>query len=296
MHSKVIKTAYYALVPLFILLFFAVISSLLSYFFLVLAGDVITMRKIVSKGTQILLLFSIFPLRHYLKLTWADIGFASKTVFIKQIMQGLVLGLITLLPVMLVLYGLEVSVLDTDKEWTISKIIIRAGLALVLAMLISLGEEPLFNGILFAGLKKKMMVVLAAIISAGYYSAFHFVKTKTKIPYEELSISSGFQLMAEAFSNVLNPEITSAFIGLFVVGILLVTIRSQIKESIGICIGCHTAWVWQIKIGKDFFDTNKNSPYYYLVSDYYDGVVGLLVAIWLSLALVSYFVWKRYIK
>ena len=293
---SVIKTVYYALIPLLILLFFAAISSLLSYIILMLAGDIITMRKIVSKGTQIFLLLSIFPLRHYLKLTWSDIGFAPKTLFFKQVAYGLLLGLVTLMPVMLVLYSLDVSVIDQTRDWTAGKVAIRVSLALLLAILISFGEEPLFSGILLAGLRKKMMVGLAVFITASYYAAFHFVKTKTKIPYEELSVGSGFQLMAEAFANVLNPEITSAFIGLLVVGLFLATIRTQIKQSIGICIGCHAAWVWQIKIGKDFFDTNKNSEYYYLVSDYYDGVVGPLVAVWLSLGIVGYFIWKKYLR
>lgn len=289
-----IKTLYYALVPLFILLFFAALSAVLSYIILMIAGDVISMRKIVSKGAQIFLLLSIFPLRHYLKLTWSDIGFATKSVFFKQIGYGLVLGLITLLPVMIVLYGLDISVIDHGKEWTITKITIKVSLALLLALLISFGEEPLFSGILLAGLRKKMMLGLAALLTATYYAAFHFVKTKTRIPYEDLSITSGFELMAEAFENVLNPEITSAFIALLVVGLFLVTIRTQFKNSIGICIGCHAAWVWQIKMGKAFFDTNPDSEYYYLVSGYYDGIIGPLVSVWLLLGIVAYFIWKKY--
>ena len=288
-----IKTIYYALVPLFILLFFSAISAVLSYIILMIAGDVISMRKIVSKGAQIFLLLSIFPLRHYLKLSWSDIGFAARSIFFKQIAYGLVLGLITLLPVMLVLYGLEINVIDHSKEWTADKIAIKMSLALLLALLISFGEEPLFSGILLAGLRKKMMLGLAAFLTATYYAAFHFVKTKTRIPYEELSITSGFELIAEAFTNVLNPEITSAFIALLVVGLFLATIRTQFKNSIGICIGCHPAWVWQIKMGKAFFDTNPGSDYYYLVSDYYDGVIGPLVSVWLSLGIVAYFIWKK---
>ena len=289
-----IKTIYYALVPLFILLFFAALSAVLSYIFLMIAGDVISMRKIVSKGAQIFLLLSIFPLRHYLKLTWSDIGFAAKSVFFKQIAYGLVLGVITLLPVMFVLYALDISVIDQSKEWTAAKLAIKVSLALLLALLISFGEEPLFSGILLAGLRKKMMVGLAAFLTATYYAAFHFVKTKTRIPYEELSITSGFELMVEAFANVLNPEITSAFIALLVVGLFLATIRTQFKDSIGICIGCHAAWVWQIKMGKAFFDTNPESEYYFLVSDYYDGIIGPLVSVWLSLGIVAYFIWKKY--
>lgn len=291
---NVLKTTYYALVPLFILLFFAAISALLSYFILLVAGDIVSMRKIVSKAAQIFLLFSIFPLRHYLKLTWSDIGFAPKATFFRQVSHGFLLGLVTLLPVMIVLYSFDISIIDQTREWTTGKVIIRISLALLLALLISFAEEPIFTGILLAGFRKKMAVGLAVFLSATYYAAFHFVKTKTDIPYEEITISSGFELMGEAFSNVLNPDITSAFIALFVVGLFLATIRTQFKSSIGICIGCHAAWVWQIKIGKDFFNTNSHSEYYYLVSSYYDGVVGPLVSIWLTLGIVAYFVWKKY--
>ena len=291
-----LKTVYYALVPLFILLAFAVFSALLSYAILMMAGDIVSMRKIISKATQIFLLLSIFPLRHYLKLTWSEIGFAPKSVFLKQLRYGLGLGLVTLMPVMVTLYCLDIQVIDEAREWTMNKAMIRIALALLLALLISFGEEPLFSGILFAGFKKKMLVGLAALLSATYYSAFHFVKTKTDIPYEELTIDSGFQLLGEAFGNILNPEIGSAFIGLLVVGLFLVTIRTQFANSIGLCIGCHAAWVWQIKIAKDFFNTNPDSEYYFLVSKYYDGVVGSLVATWLSLAILGYFVWKKYCR
>ena len=290
-----IKKIYYALVPLFILLVFAAFSAVLSYVILWIAGDIVSMRKIVSKATQIFLLLSIFPIRHYLKLTWSDIGFAPKSLFIKQLGYGLALGLVTLMPVMITLYCLDISVIDETREWTISKASIRIALALLLALLISFGEEPLFSGILLAGFKRKMAVGVAALLSATYYSAFHFVKTKTHIPYEELTIGSGFQLLGEAFANILNPEITSAFIALLAVGLFLATIRTQFAQSIGICIGCHAAWVWQIKIGKDFFNTNPDSDYYYLVSSYYDGVIGSLVAIWLSLAILGYFAWKKYV-
>ncbi|MCK4842334.1 MAG: CPBP family intramembrane metalloprotease [Methylococcales bacterium] len=288
-----LRSIYYALVPLLILLFFATCSAILSYGILMAAGDIISMRKIVSKGAQIFLLFSIFPLRHYLKLTWSDIGFATKAVFFKQVGYGLILGLVTLMPVMITLYYFDISVIDSSVEWTIDSLMLKLSIALLLAFLISFAEEPIFSGILLAGLRKKFLVGVAALLSSTYYAAFHFVKTKTDIPYQELSITSGFELMAEAFSNVLNPEITSAFIALLVVGLFLATLRVQFINSIGICIGCHAGWVWQIKIGKDYFNTNPHSEYYYLVSSYYDGVVGTLVAVWLSALIIAFFIWKQ---
>ena len=121
----VIKKIYYALIPLFILFFFAALSSALSYLILMMLGDVVSMRRLVSRAAQIFLLLSIFPLRRYLQLKWSDIGFAPKAIFFKQIGKGLLLGLATLLPVMITLYALDINVIDQSIEWTTKKAVIK---------------------------------------------------------------------------------------------------------------------------------------------------------------------------
>jgi uncharacterized protein len=103
---------------------------------------------------------------------------------------------------------------------------------------------------------------------------------------------SGFKLLGEAFAHLLNPEILSAFFALFAVGVFLGLLRTQVKASLGLCIGCHACWVWQIKLSKDLFNINPSSDYLYLVSSY-DGVIGPLVTTWLALAIAGYFFYKR---
>jgi len=277
----------YALAPLILLICLALISCLLSYFILVLAGDILALRKLVSKGTQVFLILSIFPLRRYLALSWKQIGFAPKAIFFKQLGLGLGLGLLTLAPVLAILYGLDIHTIDVSRDWSIIKVVERLAIALLLALLISFAEEPLFRGLLLVGLRKKMVVTMAILISSVYYAGLHFLKSSTPITYEELHFNSSFKLLAEAFANWLNPEILSAFIALFIVGLFLAIIRTQVKQSLGLCIGCHASWVWQIKVSKDFFNTNQQSEYLYLVSSY-DGVVGPLVSGWLFLVIIIY--------
>ena len=76
------------------------------------------------------------------------------------------------------------------------------------------------------------------------------------------------------------------------VGIFLGVLRTQVKVSLGLCIGCHTCWVWQIKMSKQLFNTDFSSEYLYLVSSY-DGVIGPLVTGWLMLAIAGYFVYQQ---
>ncbi|AMK77392.1 MULTISPECIES: type II CAAX prenyl endopeptidase Rce1 family protein [Methylomonas] len=283
----------YALVPLLVLVITATIASVLGYGLLWVAGDILPLAKVISKTTLILLLLSIFPLKKYLQFSWADLGFAPKAVFFRQFGQGLALGLLTLLPVLLVLYWLDVHIWDDTRHWTAGKIFEKVGLGLFFAVLIAVGEEILFRGLLLGGLRRNMPIVAAVTISSIYYAALHFLKSKSQIAYADLMPSSGLTLMAEAFANWLNPAILSALLALFVVGVFLAILRSRIPQSLGLCIGCHAAWVWQIKVSRDLFNVNLQADSLFLVNTYYDGVVGPLVSSWLALALIVYWVWSK---
>jgi membrane protease YdiL (CAAX protease family) len=282
----------YILTPLLVLLIATSMACIAGYFLMQGLGDQLSLRKIISKMTQLFLVLSIFPTMAYLKLNREDLGFAARSVFLKQLIQGFGLGFITLMPVFIVLYLLEINIIDEMKLWTAGAIAKEVVISLLLALLISLIEEPLFRGVLLTGLNKKLPVTAAILISAAYYAALHFLDSKTEIPAQELHVSSGFKLLGEAFANLLNPDILSAFFALLMVGIFLGILRTQVKASLGLCIGCHTCWVWQIKMSKSLFNTDYTSDYLYLVSSY-DGVIGPLVSSWLALALIGYFMYKN---
>ena len=277
----------YALSPLALLVTVVACTCLLSYGLLQLTGDIAALNKIISKLTQIMLILLIFPLKRFLKFSWSDMGFAPSALFFKQLYQGLLLSLVTLLPVFLTLYALDIHVLDNSHAWTVSQIGEKLGLGLLLALLIALFEEILFRGLLLTCLRQRMTSFAAITISSLYYAALHFLKSKTVIPYADLSLSSGFKLMTEAFANWLNPEIISAFIALLLVGVFLAMLRSRLPQSLGLCIGCHCGWVWQIKFSKDVFNVNPQADYLFLISNY-DGVIGPLVSIWLGLAILVF--------
>lgn len=295
MPKSLLFLASYALIPLVILFVLITFACVLSYGILMMFGDIWPLHKVISKVTQLLLVLSLFPLRCFLKLSWADLGFAPKAVFFKQMMTGFCLGFLTLLPIFGLLYLLEVHVWDVNKVWTLGSILGKTGIALFLALLISYVEEPIFRGMLLTGLQKKMSLWVAIIISSVYYGSLHFLENSTLIAYQDITLSSGFRLFGEAIRNWLNPAVLSAFIGLLMVGIFLAVIRTHIPQSLGLCVGLHASWVWQIKISKMFLNTNFDSPYLYLVSNY-DGLVGPLIAGWLLLATLVYLGYRHYFQ
>ena len=280
----------FGLVPLLVLLAASALACVLGYFLVPLLGDV-SPQKVISKTTQVLLVLSIFPSMAYLKLTRQDLGFADRSLFLQQVGLGFGLGLITLLPMFILLYNLDVMVIDETQVWTIAKIAEKTVIALLLALLISLLEEPMFRGVLLMSLGRKMPMMTAALISAIYYATLHFIKSPTDIPASELTLMGSFQLLGHAFGNLLNPEILSALFALLMVGIFLGILRLQVPTSLGLCIGCHTCWVWQIKMSKTLFNTDFNADYAFLVS-HYDGVTGSLVAGWLLLVILVYFAYR----
>lgn len=281
-----------AFMPLAVLLILASISTLLSSIILQIFGDILPLAKLISKGTLVLLLLSIYPCMLLFKLNKHDIGFSNWNVFFKQLGIGIGLGLLTLIPVIAILYALDVKTLDQSRAVGIGVVLKKFSLSLLIAMVISSAEEPLFRGVLFSTLKARIALFAAMLISSLYYAGLHFLKSKTDVPYTDIHWDTGFSLMLEAFSNWLNPEIFPAFIALVMVGLFLAVIRTQIPNSLALCIGCHTGWVWVIKMSKYYFDTNRGSDYIYLVSSY-DGVIGYLVAAWLGLVLLVYYFWQK---
>jgi len=283
---------FYTVVPFLVLLAATSLACTVGYFIVLGIGDAIPFRQILTRSTQLFLVLSIFPAMAYLKINKEELGFAPGLVFLKQLLQGFGLGFMTLMPVFIILSVFEINVIDETQIWTVGMLAKTMANNLLLALLISLIEEPLFRGLLLVSLNRKLSIIAAILISSTYYAGLHFLSIKTDIPVQEINLFSGFKLLGEAFGNLLNPDNLSAFFALLMVGIFLGVLRTQVKVSLGLCIGCHTCWVWQIKMSKKLFNTDFSSEYLYLVSSY-DGIIGPLVTGWLMLAIAGYFTYQQ---
>jgi membrane protease YdiL (CAAX protease family) len=283
---------FYGLVPFFVLLAAILLSCSLGYILVQNIGDTLPFRQILSRLTQIFLLISIFPMMKYLRIDKVALGFPSWWVFLKQLPQGFGLGFIVLTPVFIVLSLLNINQIDYKQEWVVDLLVKNAIMYLFIALLISVIEETLFRGMVLVGLKKKLPVQVAIFLTAIYYAGLHFLIIKTNLSVQDINFFSGFRLLGEAVSNLLNLNNLPAFFALLMVGIFLGILRTQVTSSLGLCIGCHTCWVWQIKMNKKFFNTDFSSEYHYLVSSY-DGVIGPLVTGWLLVVVVGYLAYRQ---
>jgi membrane protease YdiL (CAAX protease family) len=255
-------------------------------------GDAMPFRQILTRSTQLYLVLSIYPIARYLKISKKEFGFAPSLVFLKQLCQGFGIGFIVLIPIFIVLYAVGINVFDQSEPWTLERLANYMIVTLLVALLISVIEESLFRGIVIVGLIRKLPVTAAILLTSLYYAGLHFLSIKTNLSVPDIHFFSGFVLLGEALANVVNPSNQPAFLALLMVGIFLGVLRTQVETSLGLCIGCHTCWVWQIKMSKKLFNTNYDSDYQYLVS-HYDGVIGPLVAAWLLVVVASYFIYRH---
>lgn len=283
-----LKKVAISFMPFALLLCYSVIACFIGYGLFIMFDGAVELRKLISKTTQLLLLVSIYPAMRWLKINLSDLGFVPFKMFIKQMGMGIVLGVVTLLPILLFSYALGITVIDDMVNWTIAKVLISLLVTLLLGVLISFLEEPMFRGILISAYSQRIGISAAILISSFYYATLHFMKTGTVTPLAESKLTDSFELMFEAFQNVLNPVNLGAFWGLFMVGVFLAVMRTRLQLSLAWCIGCHAAWVWQIKMAHKVVKMNTDSDLLYLVSPY-DGVVGPMVAMWLTLVVCAYY-------
>jgi len=282
-----------AAIPFYLLIAFSLLGCVVGYgLFITLDGSV-ELHRLISKSTQVLLILSIYPCMRWLKHKASDLGFVPFKQFIQQMGKGILLGIVTLLPVLYLSYALDITVFNTALSWTLEQALGNLLVSFLLALLISLLEEPMFRGILITAYIKRMGIAAAIFLSSFYYAILHFIKTKSSVTLEEVQFSDTFTLLSEAFANLLNPVHLGALWALLMVGVFLAVMRTHLKLSLAWCIGCHAAWVWQIKMAHRLVVVNPESELIFLVSPY-DGVIGPMVALWLSAILIFYFLYQKY--
>jgi membrane protease YdiL (CAAX protease family) len=199
------------------------------------------------------------------------------------------------LPVFFTLNSLGVHSVDMTKAWTLGWAAKKIGIAFGLALLIGLVEESVFRGLLLTSLRKYLSAFSAVLISSVYYAGLHFLDSKSPVSEATLSLNGSFQLLGEAYHNVFAMQDVTAFAALCVVGLFLGLLRLRGDVNLALCIGCHTGWVTLIRMSKSTMSVDLNTPYSLLVSPY-DGVIGVLVAVWLLFVLASYWLFSKVIK
>jgi hypothetical protein len=271
--------------PLLYLLLAAALAALAAYPVFVFSGseDISFFRTLVSRGGQALLLLGIYPLAKRLGLGWADFGWSRR--FPRQWLAGFALGASMLALHVLALIALDIRLFYWPKLASMAFFSLL-GQALAVGAGIAMLEESIFRGALAGVVWRLSGRLLAVLVSAFFYAALHFIGTKWSTDLALIGWDTGFRMALDGFSHLRQAPL-DGFLGLFVAGLMLASVRVLIPGSLGICMGLHAGWVFIIRLAKATTLLNLDSPYIRLVSAY-DTFVGYLSAAWLMLLLVLF--------
>jgi membrane protease YdiL (CAAX protease family) len=238
-------------------------------------------HRVASRLGMLSLAIGFFLVARRLRLSdKASLGYgAPRPVFMRELLVGFVLGVVLMLPIILAMIGLD---LRTMRPGVTLDAATLAGLALegiARGLVVALIEETFLRGAMFSGIARESGPRLAIVLTALVYSATHFIG-RHKIPAEEVTWSSGLDLLAGTLQAFANPVgMADAFLCLFAVGVLLGMVR-MLTGNIAACIGLHAGWVWMITFMRETSGPDETSPYRFLLSRF-DGFVGWLVLAWI---------------
>jgi len=264
----------------------SILAALIAYpLFQLVGNNDYRFESWVTRSALLFLILGLIPCFKYFKLNLRAIGHNNSfTNFAKQASSGFVSGLLILGVVVFLLIFLDIRTLSNDAHLTLK----LAFKALLSGLVVALIEETLFRGLFFKLTKYWHNAFTAVFVSSFFYALLHFIKPIEHIDQSLLSFNTGFEVIFNAFRALAFMHFDD-FFALFVVGILLALVRLR-THTLSYCIGLHASWVFLIKITKDLTDNNSSSNWAYLTGQY-DGIIGSLSFIWITLIVTVYLIY-----
>lgn len=235
-------------------------------------------HRVMNRAAMLIALIGLIYLTRRLGLSdRAALGYGlPRAQFLRQLAIGWVCGALLMIPLALLLLGLEVRELraELDESW-----VALFATGLVSGLVVAFIEETFFRGVLFTAVMRTSGAVAAALAPSLLYAALHFLGGKLRVPPDEVSWIHGFAVLAKLFERYTDPLVfIDSFAALAMLGMLLALVRLR-TGAIAACIGLHAAGVCAIAILRGATMVNPADAQAGLVGSY-DGVIGWAALIW----------------
>ena len=177
-----------------------------------------------------------------------EIGF-TRAGWARQLWSGLGIGfggLAVGLGVALLLGGV-----GFDLRYPPLKTVRKALLGLVAALLVGVGEEALFRGVLFRRFTRDAGLVAGGIAVTVVYAGIHGLR-RVRLD-GAVDVWSGLAYTEALLGRVVAPVNLMPLLGLFLLGLVLLAARLA-SSALWLPIGIHAAWVAVFRVGRLFLD------------------------------------------
>ena len=143
---------------------------------------------------------------------------------------------------------------------------------------VALLEETVFRGFLHTAIERESGPWAAVLLTAPLFAVLHFV-AKVRIPADQLSWGSGFDLLLRSFAPLGTPALVAdTFLSWLIVGLIL-SLTRVLTGNIAVAIGLHAGWVIVLRMLQEA-TMSGSSPAYAAWVGRFDGLLGYWLLPW----------------
>lgn len=227
----------------------AVVSPCIAWGVAAVVGRPFTFARVFDRVFEVLLVVGILAAWRRLDLgTAREIGFRREESA-RDLWTGLwcgVVGLTVGLTLAALLGGLDVGL-----RYPVPKTIRKALLGAAAAIVIGVGEEAIFRGVLFRRLRRDVGTAAGVAVTTAVYAAVHAIRSRHGVDGSEWW--AGFAQTASILTPLARAAALPQLLGLLLLGGLLAALRLR-TGTLWMPIGVHAAFVAAFRIGRLFFD------------------------------------------
>lgn len=234
-----------------VLVLTSVVAPIVSWTLTGLVGDVhrLSFPRVYDRTLQIVAVVAFVLTRRWLGLTtWAAVGLGDPARR-RDVYLGLGVAFAGMALLLGCLYWADA--LRFFWRYDLAKGVRKAAAGMLGAVLIGVGEELFFRGILLGGLMREMGRGAAVAWTTVVYAVVHFLRGG-KHP-GPVTWGSGFERVAGAFTPLADPGIVPALVGFLLLGLLLAYARLR-SGGLYLSIGLHIGLVAVLRVGRLVMD------------------------------------------
>ena len=170
----------------------------------------------------------------------------------RELARGLAIGIAGVAAGLAVawLAGSVVPALRFDPLKTVRK----AVLGMLGALLVGVGEETLFRGVLLRRFVLDCGPRGGVLLTTSVYAIVHALRGGGRI--EATGLAAGWARTAGLFAPLADPTVWPGVVGLFGLGLVLAAARRR-TGALWVPIGIHAAWVGVFRVGRLFVDIRQ---------------------------------------
>ena len=249
-------------------------------------GMTFPFERLVFRLMELCALVGLWPLLAVLGRRGAAAWGFGAPRFLRSLLFGLVAGIAMMAAPVAVLVATGVRVPDPAVALGLDTVARWAPLVLAGALAVAVVEEVWFRGALFTALRCAGGAAAAAGVTSLLYALVHFIRPGLQAPPGGEHWMSGPEAVAGSFDRLGSIAIWDSFLALCVAGAFLAWRRIE-TGGVAECIGIHAGWVIVIAVARRATVLDPDAAGAPLVGGY-DGIIGLLVAVWLVAVMLSW--------